>query len=122
MALIAVGPSAAIAGVGIAIFSIGSGLTTLVRPYLVQTVFSIERSGYLNGLLARAQQLARAGGPVAAVAIGAAIGYGVLFAIFALHFALLALIWRRKERVRHLPPRPAREADAGSAAGNAPDI
>ena len=95
MALLAVGPSAPVLGLGIGIFAIGSGLTTLVRPYLVQTLFAIERSGYLNGLLARVQQLARAAAPIAAVAIGSAVGYGVLFAIFAIHFGVLALMWQR---------------------------
>jgi hypothetical protein len=95
MALLAVGPSAPLLGLGIAIFAIGSGLTTLVRPYLVQTLFAIERSGYLNGLLARTQQLARAGAPIAAVSIGSAVGYGTLFALFAVHFGVLALAWQR---------------------------
>jgi hypothetical protein len=95
MALLAVSSSTVLVGAGIAIFAVGSGVTTLVRPYLVQTVFAIERSGYLNGLLARAQQLARAGGPIAAVAVGSAVGYGVLFALFAVHFGVLALTWRR---------------------------
>jgi hypothetical protein len=95
MALLAIGPSSLVVGLGIAIFAIGSGLTTLVRPYLVQTMFAIGRSGYLNGVLARAQQLARAAGPIAAVGIGSAVGYGVLFAIFAIHFGVLAFVWRR---------------------------
>ena len=99
MALLAIGPSAPVLGLGIGIFAIGSGLTTLVRPYLVQTLFAIERSGYLNGLLARVQQLARAAAPIAAVGIGSAVGYGVLFAIFAVHFAVLALMWQRASPV-----------------------
>lgn len=106
MALLAVGPSASILGLGISIFAIGSGLTTLVRPYLLQTLFAIERSGYLNGLLARVQQLARAAAPIAAVGIGSKAGYGVLFAIFAVHFGVLALIWQRSSPI----PEPERTA------------
>ena len=94
MALLAAAPSTPFVGVAIAVFATGSGLTTLVRPYLVQTTFAIERSGYLNGLLARAQQLARAAGPIAAVAIGSAAGYRALFVLFAVHFTVLALTWR----------------------------
>jgi hypothetical protein len=94
MGLLAVAPSTLVVGLGIAVFATGSGLTTLVRPYLVQTVFSIERAGYLNGLLARAQQLARAAGPIAAVAIGSAVGYSALFAVFAVYFTVLAVAWR----------------------------
>jgi hypothetical protein len=104
MALLAVGPSAPLLGLGIGIFAIGAGLTTLVRPYLVQTLFAIERSGYLNGLLARVQQLARAAAPIAAVGIGSAVGYGVLFALFAVHFGVLALAWQRASPV----PEPKR--------------
>lgn len=104
MALLAIGPSAPVLGLGIGIFAIGSGLTTLVRPYLVQTLFAIERSGYLNGLLARVQQLARAAAPIAAVGIGSAVGYGVLFATFAVHFGVLALAWQRASPV----PEPER--------------
>ena len=105
MAFLAVGPSAPLLGLGIAIFAIGSGLTTLVRPYLVQTLFAIERSGYLNGLLARTQQLARAGAPIAAVSIGSALGYGALFALFAVHFGVLAIAWHRAAPVPD-PGRP----------------
>jgi hypothetical protein len=100
MFLLAIGPNSMVVGPGIAIFAVGSGLITLVRPYFVQTVYAIERSGYLNGLLARAQQLARAGGPIAAVAVGSAVGYGVLFALFAAHFAMLAWAWRRPGLVK----------------------
>lgn len=99
MALLAVGHSALVLGVGLALFAIGSGLTTLVRPYLVQTLFEIERSGYLNGLLARVQQLARSAAPIAAVSLGSAIGYGVLFAIFAVLFGALALAWQRSSPI-----------------------
>jgi hypothetical protein len=81
-------------GLGVALFAIGAGLATLVRPYLVLTLYDVNRSGYLNGVLARAQQLARAAGPIAAVALGSAVGYGWIFAALAVHFALLALIWR----------------------------
>jgi hypothetical protein len=54
----------------------------------------------LNGVLARAQQLARAAGPVAAVSIGSGLGYGALFGIFGLSFAALTVAW-------HLADAPA---------------
>ena len=65
--------------VGVCAFSAGAGLTTLARPYLVLDQYGPERAGHANGVIARGQQVARAAGPVAAAAIGAAHGYGVVF-------------------------------------------
>lgn len=84
-------PSVLAAFVGIALFAVGSGLTTLVRPYLVQTVFESREAGYLNGRLAQAQQLARAGGPVLAAWAVAAVGYGAVLAFLGVAFAGLAV-------------------------------
>ena len=64
---------------------------TLIRPHLVQTVFSIERAGYLNGVLARSQQFARAAGPVLAVGLASAVGYGAVFGALASVLAVLAI-------------------------------
>jgi hypothetical protein len=94
LAIFAAAPSPLAVGIGVAVFAGGAGLATLVRPYVVLTLYDVSRAGYLNGVLARAQQLARAGGPIAAVAIGSAIGYGWIFAALAVHFAVLALVWR----------------------------
>jgi hypothetical protein len=97
LAIFAASTSPLLVGVGVAVFAGGAGLATLVRPYLVLTLYDVSRAGYLNGVLARAQQLARAGGPIAAVAIGSATGYGWIFAALAAHFAVLALVcrWQR---------------------------
>jgi len=65
--------------VGVSAFAAGAGLTTLARPYLVLHQYGSDRSGYANGVIARGQQVARAAGPVAAAAIGATQGYGVVF-------------------------------------------
>jgi predicted MFS family arabinose efflux permease len=64
---------------GVTVFAAGAGLTTLARPYLVLHQYGPERAGYANGVIARGQQVARAAGPVAAAAIGATQGYGVVF-------------------------------------------
>jgi MFS family permease len=64
---------------GVFAFSAGAGLTTLARPYLVLHLYGADRAGYANGVVARGQQVARAAGPVAAAAIGAAFGYGAVF-------------------------------------------
>jgi hypothetical protein len=74
-----------------------------VRPYLVQTEFSLARAGYLNGLLARAQQLARAAAPILAVTIGSTIGYRWLYGLMALQFAGLAYAWRRSSGKTRYP-------------------
>jgi MFS family permease len=72
---------------GVIAFASGAGLTTLARPYLVLHVYGAERAGAANGVIARAQQLARAVGPVGAAAMAAVTGYSRVFAVMA---ALLA--------------------------------
>lgn len=81
---------------GIALFAGGAGLTTLVRPYLVHAVFGDGVAGYLNGRLAQAQQLARAGGPVLVASLAAAAGYGPVLALLGVVFALLAVAATRR--------------------------
>jgi MFS family permease len=70
--------------IGVALFACGSGLATLARPYLVLVMYGSEHAGYINGFTARGQQLARAGGPVAAAALAGVIGYGWVFASLGL--------------------------------------
>ena len=65
--------------IGVSAFAAGAGLTTLARPYLVLHQYGPDRAGHANGVIARGQQVARAAGPVAAAAIGATHGYGVVF-------------------------------------------
>ena len=55
---------------GVTLFACGSGLATLARPYLVLVLYGAGRAGHINGVIARWQQLARAGGPIAVAAIG----------------------------------------------------
>jgi MFS family permease len=81
--------------IGVIVFAGGTGLTTLARPYLVLHQYGPERAGRANGIIARGQQIARAAGPVSAAAIGAAAGYGVVFAILALLLVLAMLLTRR---------------------------
>jgi MFS family permease len=70
--------------IGVTTFAGGTGLTTLARPYLVLHQYGSERAGYANGVIARAQQLARAAGPVSAAAMAGAAGYSVVFATSAI--------------------------------------
>jgi MFS family permease len=80
-------PSILSAFAGIALFAIGSGLTTLVRPYLVHTVYQEHETGYLNGRLAQAQQLARAAGPILAAWAVTAVSYTAVLAWLGVAFA-----------------------------------
>jgi predicted MFS family arabinose efflux permease len=75
---------------GVALFAVGNGVMTLVRPYLVHFTFEPGRTGARNGAIARAQQLARASGPLAATSMAAVIGYGATFAVFAVCLTGLA--------------------------------
>jgi predicted MFS family arabinose efflux permease len=91
IALIAIAGASAPLAAGVTIFAVGAGLMTLARPHLVQTVFNRDQAGYLNGRLAGAQNLARAGGPVLAVSLAGVVGYGVMFGVLATIVAALAI-------------------------------
>jgi MFS family permease len=83
---------------GVMIFAAGAGLTTLARPYWVLHSYGAERAGQANGIIARAQQIARAAGPVAAAALAESMGYGVVFASLAV--MLLGAIVTASDRRR----------------------
>ena len=72
-------------------FALGGGLATLVRPHLVQTLFDNRLGGYLNGRIARHQQLARAAGPLAVAWLAGLVGYATVFAMIAGAFTVVAL-------------------------------
>ena len=98
---VATAPSPALIGVSIALFAIGSGLTTLVRPHLVHTSYGMAQAGLLNGELARAQQLARAAGPIAAAFLAARSSYSLVFIGLSAAFAVTSFAWMSTVR----PPR-----------------
>jgi len=91
LAVVAVAPPLVVIAAGTMTFALGAGLTTLVRPHLIQTTFSRESAGYLNGRLARQQQLARAVGPLAIGWLGGVAGYAVVLAAIAGTFAVMGL-------------------------------
>ena len=76
-------------------FAVGAGFGTLVRPHLVLTVYGTEPAGHLNGRLARAQQFARASGPIAAAWLATVVGYGMVFGLLAGTLAAAALASHR---------------------------
>ena len=77
---------------GVIVFAGGAGLTTLARPYLVLHAYGPERAGAVNCVIARGQQIARAGGPVSAAALASATGYGRVFLVLAALLAAAAVI------------------------------
>jgi MFS family permease len=88
---IAVASSTLVIALGTMTFALGAGLTTLVRPHLVQTMFGSRGGGFLNGRIARRQQLARAVGPLSIAWLAGLVGYSALFAVIAGAFAGAAL-------------------------------
>jgi MFS family permease len=99
-AILATARPAALVAVGVGAFAFGAGLGTLVRPYLVQVRYGIDRAGYLNGVIARSQQLARAGGPVLAAALYALGGYGIVFGLFGALLVALAFVSRERAEMQ----------------------
>jgi MFS family permease len=107
--VVAAVPTMAAAAFGVATFAAGSGLTTLARPYLVQSAVALEHVGSVNGGLARTQQLTRACGPLAAAGIASVTSqWAVLMGLGGL-LALLAWLvrdarGRRESAVTPTPP------------------
>ena len=91
LAMVAAAPSRLGVAAGALTFALGAGLTTLVRPHLIQTLFNTESAGYWNGRLARHQQLARAAGPLTIAWLGGAVGYAPVFLSIAAVFMVFAL-------------------------------
>jgi hypothetical protein len=91
MVFAAAGSAAALAG-AIAVFAVGAGLMTLVRPHLVHTVFSEGNAGALNGQVARWQQLARGAGPVSAAWLARDTGYAAIFGALGCVLIAVAVI------------------------------
>jgi predicted MFS family arabinose efflux permease len=89
---------------GVGLFACGSGLITLARPYLVLTLFEVGQYGYINGTIARGQQLARAAGPVLVTVLATLVGYAYAFAALAAIIALSAVILRTQKdnRLAHV--------------------
>jgi predicted MFS family arabinose efflux permease len=90
----AVGPT-----VGLAVFAVGGGLSTLVRPVIVQSLFG-SQAGLANGRLAQVQHLARAIGPFVGGWVAGGAGYAALLAGFGVAFLFLAVATALSEAKR----------------------
>ena len=95
LAGVALAPSIAVVAAALMVFAGGAGLATLARPHFTQTWFGVDRSGALNGRLARWQQLARAAGPIGAAALASGVGYAAVLGGLGTGFAVLAIAWSR---------------------------
>jgi len=95
LALVGWAGSLSVAALGTSVFALGAGLTALVRPHLIQTVFSIERGGSIDGRVARGQQFARAIGPVLAASLASVVTYTGVFAALAGTLLLAAVASRQ---------------------------
>jgi hypothetical protein len=71
--------------------------------------FGAERAGQANGIIARAQQLARAGGPITAAALAGVAGYSIVFGVLAVAL-LIAIHFTRVGRGREQTATERREA------------
>lgn len=98
--LIAATRTTALVALGVMVFAAGAGLTTLARPILVQALVPLEASGAVNGRLARAQQVARAFGPVGTAWLAAAISSPLALVGFGVSLAVLAAAAPRVTRAR----------------------
>jgi MFS family permease len=79
---------------GVILFAAGAGLTTLARPYWVLHSFGPDRAGHANGVIARAQQIARAAGPVSAAAAAGVTGYPAVFGALAIFLVMAMSVLR----------------------------
>jgi MFS family permease len=79
---------------GTAVFALGAGITTLVRPHLVHELTGGTASGYVNGRIARRQQLSRAAGPLTIAALAHLVGYTTALSVVAALFLISALAWQ----------------------------
>ena len=90
---VAFASSTAGAAIGTAVLALGAGLTTLVRPYLVQGISADGGGGYLNGRIAGKQQLARAAGPMVVAWTAGIASYTAVFAALAGVFIVCGITW-----------------------------
>ncbi len=92
---VVVTPSATGTALGVALFGLGAGLQTLVRPWLVDALYGRAEAGRWNGEIARVQGLLRASGPVLAAAAAWLGGpTAALAAVAALLLATVPTAWR----------------------------
>ncbi|MBS0514289.1 MAG: hypothetical protein JSS16_02270 [Proteobacteria bacterium] len=93
--LLAYAASLPIAFAGVGIFGLGAGLHTLARPWVVPQLFGVASAGEVNGIIARAQGIARAVGPALAALTYGQFGSTVVFSLLAVAMALTIVLATR---------------------------
>jgi hypothetical protein len=88
------------AAIGVSVFALGAGLTTLVRPHLIPDMADAAGGGYLNGRIARQQQLARAAGPLLVATVASLSNDAAVIIAFAVLFLICPTGWQLCERSR----------------------
>ncbi|MEO7323562.1 MAG: MFS transporter [Dokdonella sp.] len=91
-------------GIGVAIFGIGAGWSTLARPLVIHALYGSTHAGRLNGSIARLQGFARAAGPLSAAAVYRVFGYSTLFAGLSIVLTVLAagVLWTHRREKQQL--------------------
>lgn len=94
MMLVAVHGPLALTALGVACFGGGAGLHTLARPWALQLIYGVADAGRVNGVMARYEGFARAGGPVIVALLYDQIGpIGVFGGLAAILLALAPVMW-----------------------------
>jgi hypothetical protein len=97
---VALVPTQVATAAGVMTYAVGSGLTTLARPYVVHACVATALSGHVNGRVARAQQFARAAGPITASLAAAYSSHAVVLVVLAVTLAWLTrFVTQHPERV-----------------------
>jgi hypothetical protein len=92
MLLIAVNAWIGVSAIGVACFGAGAGLHTLARPWALQSIYGVAESGRVNGVMARYEGFARAGGPVAVAVLYDRAGAGYVFCGLGVALLIMAPI------------------------------
>lgn len=113
MLLVAVNGWIGVTAIGVACFGGGAGLHTLARPWALQSIYGVADAGRVNGVMARYEGFARAGGPVAVVLLYDQVGATTVFDGLSVALLLMAPItWafvaaRRDASVAASPQEPS---------------
>lgn len=92
MVLVAVNGWIGVTALGVACFGGGSGLHTLARPWALQSIYGVSHAGRVNGVMARYEGFARAGGPVLVALLHERVGAVSVFGGLGAALLLMAPI------------------------------
>lgn len=114
MVLVAVNGWIGVTALGVACFGGGSGLHTLARPWALQSIYGVSDAGRVNGVMARYEGFARAGGPVLIALLHDQVGAASVFGGLAAALLLMAPISWAVLAARSTSPRGSSSGDRGA--------